>query len=100
MRRDNDSLDRFVFGTARGRAFINSAGGVFGLRRRQDRRDQISKTLADACTSFDNQMPPAADRCLDGMRHGNLFWSLLVALQAGCNTALWAQNVFNGKHRS
>ena len=52
------------------------------LGRRQNRRHQVGKTLADAGPRLDHQMLLLADRPRDGLRHLELLRPMLVILPA------------------
>ena len=70
------------------------------LRRRQNRRHEISEALADARPRLGHQMLLLANRLRDRLRHRQLLRPMLVVRQPRGNAAIRAQDVGGGKRHA
>ena len=76
-------------------AVLAGAGGfgvVLRLRGREDRGDEISKTLADAGSRLGEEMPPLGNGLRDGFGQFELLGPVLVGLESLCDLALRPQD--------
>ncbi len=68
-------------------------GGLrLSFRHRQDCRDEVRETFADAGAGLDNQMRPGADRLLDGLSHVELLGPRLICRQSLRDVTAVAKN--------
>ena len=76
-------------------AVLAGAGGfgvMLRLRGREDRGDEISKTLADAGSRLGEEMPPLGNGLRDGFGQFELLGPVLVGLESLCDLALRPQD--------
>ena len=88
-------VETTIFGPGGGASPLAFRWTPFGLQlgRRQNRRHQIGKALADARARLGHQMPLRRDRPRDRLGHLQLLRPLLVVLQPRRDAALRAKNI-------
>ena len=95
-------VQQLLLQTYRVRGHDDPADGILVVLRvlftdRQNRRDQVGKTLAHTRPRFGHQMMPAAQRRPNRLSHLQLLGAVFVVLQAGCDPAFRAQNRFGSQ---